>query len=102
MDPLTDVLVHGQDIARPLGRGRKMPGEQTAAAATHVCGSAFYGARKRLRSTTLTATDIEWTFGTGPDEVRGPVGALLLIATGRPAALPELTGSGVDQLAATL
>lgn len=102
MDPLTDALVHGQDIARPLGREHDLPSEQAAAAATHVCRSAFYGARKRLRGTTLIATDIDWTFGTGPDEARGAVAALLLVATGRPAALPELTGPGVDRLTAAL
>jgi hypothetical protein len=33
----------------------------------------------------LVATDIDWTRGSGP-EVRGPIGALLLLLTGRPEA----------------
>ncbi|MGW5136931.1 hypothetical protein [Streptomyces sp. NPDC004135] len=36
----------------------------------------------------LVATDIDWTCGAGP-EIRGPVGALLLLLTGRPEAARE-------------
>ena len=45
----------------------------------------------------LTATDTDWTRGVGP-EVAGPVGALLLLLTGRPAALDRLTGAGAGAL----
>ena len=45
----------------------------------------------------LTATDINWTRGQGP-EVVGPIGALLLLLTGRDAALEQLTGAGADDL----
>lgn len=51
VDPLVDALVHGQDVAPPLGRERAMPPEQTAAALGHVLASLFYGARKRLSGT---------------------------------------------------
>jgi len=77
LDPLTDALVHTQDIARPLGRVREMPVRPTVAALEHVMKSAFYGARKRFRGMRLVATDVEWTAGEGADEVRGPVGELL-------------------------
>lgn len=43
MAPLIDVLVHGQDIARPLGRRRPMPAEPATAALALVAGVAFYG-----------------------------------------------------------
>lgn len=102
LDPLVDVLVHGQDIARPLGRTREMPVEQTIASIGHVLPSRFYGNRTRLRGTRLVATDCEWSAGEGPHEVRGPVGDLLLIATGRPAGLAALEGTGVERLAAVL
>ncbi|WP_406195063.1 maleylpyruvate isomerase family mycothiol-dependent enzyme [Streptomyces europaeiscabiei] len=102
LDPLVDFLVHGQDIARPLGRDRPMPTEQAAAALAHVVASPFYGARKRLRAVRLVATDATWTTGTGPDEVRGPLADLLLLATGRPAGLTGVFGPGVEKLAATL
>jgi uncharacterized protein (TIGR03083 family) len=82
LDPLIDALVHGQDIARPLGRTRAMPVRPAVAALEHVLVSKFYGARKRLRDTRLVATDVDWSAGTG-DEVRGPVSELLMLATGR-------------------
>lgn len=102
LDPLVDALVHGQDVARPLGRVREMPVEPTVAALDHVRRSIFYGARKRFRGTRLVATDVEWSAGDGPDEVRGPVGDLLLLATGRAAGLATLLGPGVDRIASAL
>jgi uncharacterized protein (TIGR03083 family) len=94
LDPLVDALVHGQDIARPLGRVREMPAEPVIAAIEHVRTSAFYGARKRLRGTTLVATDLDWSAGEGPDEVRGTAADLLLLATGRTTGLSSLSGLG--------
>ncbi|MBC6470408.1 maleylpyruvate isomerase family mycothiol-dependent enzyme [Actinomadura alba] len=104
LDPLVDMLVHGQDIVRPLGRVREMPVERAIAALDHVRVdiSPAYGARKRLRGTRLVATDVEWSAGKGPDEVRGPVGDLLLVATGRAAGLAGLSGPGAERIAATL
>jgi uncharacterized protein (TIGR03083 family) len=104
LDPLVDVLVHGQDIARPLGRVREMSAERAIAALDHVRTdtSPAYGARKRLRGTRLVATDVEWSAGDGSDEVRGPVGDLLLLATGRAAGLAGLSGPGAERIAATL
>lgn len=102
LDPLVDVLVHGQDVARPLGRKRETPAEQTVAALEHVLASRFYGARKRLLGTRLVATDQEWSAGEGPDEVRGPAGELLLLATGRAAGLAGVSGPGAERIAAAL
>lgn len=36
LDPLLDTIVHGQDVARPLGIARPMPVEQTVAALEHA------------------------------------------------------------------
>lgn len=102
LDPLVDALVHGQDVARPLGRTREMPVEQTIAALEHVRVSRFYGARKRFRAARLIATDCGWSAGEGPNDVRGPVGELLMVATGRAAGLTGLTGAGVDRVRAAL
>ena len=44
----------------------------------------------------LTATDADWTRGQGPD-VAGPIGALLLLLTGREAALDQLAGEGAGR-----
>ncbi|MGW4867781.1 maleylpyruvate isomerase family mycothiol-dependent enzyme [Streptomyces chartreusis] len=102
LDPLTDFLVHGQDIARPLGRAHAMPAEQTVAALRHVVASRFYGAAKRLSGVRLVATDADWSTGEGAAEARGTVGDLLLLATGRPAGLAGLSGPGVERLATAL
>ena len=102
LDPLVDVLVHGQDIARPLGRVRPTPQEQTIAALEHVLASPFYGARKRLRGVRLVATDANWSRGEGQDEARGPAGDLLLLATGRAAGLTGVSGPGAERLATVL
>ncbi|MEV0646217.1 maleylpyruvate isomerase family mycothiol-dependent enzyme [Phytomonospora sp. NPDC050363] len=102
LDPLVDFLVHGQDVARPLGRSRQMPVEQAAVALGQVVGSVFYGAGKRLRGTRIIATDCAYAHGDGPHELRGPVGDLLLVATGRPAGLAALEGPGVARVAAAL
>lgn len=102
LDPLVDVLIHGQDIARPLGRVRPTPREQTIAALEHVLASPFYGARKRLRGVRLVATDENWSRGEGQDEVRGPAGDLLLPATGRAAGLTGVSGPGAERLGRVL
>ena len=64
----------------------------------HAVNSRWYGGSKRFGDVTLIATDIEWSFGTGDRDVRGPAGDLLLIATGRRAGLAQLSGSGVELL----
>ena len=98
LEPLVDVLVHGQDIARPLGRDRPMPTAAAAAAAQRACDMRFpFRARKRLAGLRLAATDIDWTVGSGAP-VKGPIAALLLLVTGRDAAVEQLTGDGVRAL----
>ncbi|MET0865675.1 MAG: maleylpyruvate isomerase family mycothiol-dependent enzyme [Nakamurella sp.] len=97
-DPLVDVLIHTQDIVRPLGRRQPMPDLDALAVAGYVWGKSFpYGAQRRLRGVRLSATDVDWTVGEGAP-VEGPVSALLLLMTGRTASLPELSGAGVTRL----
>jgi uncharacterized protein (TIGR03083 family) len=98
---LFDVLVHTQDVAIPVGRAVAMPPEAARAGATRVwtmtMGWPFW-ARRRLRGVRLRATDTDWSVGAGPD-LEGPIGALLLLLTGRTeAALPHLAGPGVPTL----
>lgn len=101
LDPLADILVHGQDIARPLGHHRPMPPHRVVPALGHVWGSGFYGGRGRVEGLRFTATDTDWTRGTGP-EVRATAGDLLLFATGRRAARSGLTGPGAAEAAKRL
>jgi len=104
LEPLLDVLVHGQDIAVPLGRPRTMPIEPAVTAATRVWDIPVWMAptfhtRRRLRGLRLVATDADWAVGEG-EVVEGPVEALLLLMTGRTAvARARLTGPGTARLA---
>lgn len=99
-DAMMDVLVHGQDIALPLGLQRPMPLEPAVVSADHLWHMGFpFHARKRLAGLRLVATDAEWSAGEG-DEVRGPIDALLMLLAGRTATVPRLTGAGVATLTA--
>jgi uncharacterized protein (TIGR03083 family) len=93
-----DYLVHGQDIAVPLGRSLQMPRDLAVVAADRVWSrSRMFHASKKLAGYRLVADDARWAVGLGL-EVCGSIGALLLLLTGRPAALPQLSGSGVADL----
>jgi uncharacterized protein (TIGR03083 family) len=93
-----DIVVHGQDIAIPLGIPREMPKDAALAGIERVWTMGWpFGVKRPLKRFRFVATDVDWAAGDGP-EVRGPVSALLLLLTGRPAALPGLSGPVVEQL----
>jgi uncharacterized protein (TIGR03083 family) len=97
-DTAIDYLVHGQDIAVPLDRGLPVPPDLAVLAAGRVWSSPrVFHARKKLAGYRLAADDAPWAAGQGP-EIRGPIGALLLLLTGRSAVLPQLSGPGVADL----
>lgn len=102
LETLIDILVHGQDIALPLGRRLDMPPRAAATAATRVLSMRWPpplpGARK-MAGFRLIATDTTWFAGDGPP-VYGPIAAILLVCAGRLAALPQLSGAGVADLTA--
>jgi hypothetical protein len=101
LEPMIDVLCHAQDIARPTGRAYPMPAAAAAAAADRVWGMPFpFQAQRRLRGFELVATDAPWRAGRGA-RVEGPISALLLLVSGRPAAMADLTGPGAAKLAET-
>jgi uncharacterized protein (TIGR03083 family) len=102
LETLTDILVHSQDIAMPLGRDLTMRPTASAHAATRRWDTrdtwlAMVFRRLPLDGYRLNATDTDWTRGQGP-EIAGPIGALLLLLTGRSTALEELTGDGAADL----
>lgn len=101
MDPLMDIVVHGQDIARPLGREHEIPARVASTVLTYVAGNRLLGAPERLVGLELGATDVDWSTGEGA-LVRGTSADLLLVAAGRPAGLQHLTGPGVPLLAQRL
>ena len=85
LEPLIDVLVHAQDILRPLGRTRPTDPAAGALAAQRAWSMGFpFHARKRLAGLHLVATDHPWQAGEGT-RVEAPVGELLLLVTGRDA-----------------
>lgn len=82
-DPLTDVLVHSQDICIPLGIDRPMPPEAAVAAAQRVWQRGFpFRARRRFAGSRLVATDVEFAVGQGRP-IEAPIRDLLLLLTGR-------------------
>jgi uncharacterized protein (TIGR03083 family) len=99
---LFDLLVHGQDIAIPLEIDLRVPPEAGAAGASRVWSMGWpFWAKRRLRGMRLTATDVDWSVGSGA-EISGPIRGLLLLLTGRTcAAAPLLSGAGVAQLVDT-
>jgi uncharacterized protein (TIGR03083 family) len=89
-DPLLDVVVHAQDLSRPLGIRFDSPVEAQVEAAEWVWRRWFpFFTARRLRGFRLVADDADWARGSGV-EVRGPVGALALVSTGRAAGLDDL------------
>ncbi len=106
LETLTDALVHGQDIAIPLGLPLAMDPRAAVIAATRRWETrgtwlAKVNRRLPLDGLRLRATDAEWAVGEGP-EVAGPIAALLLLITGRPARVADLAGDGAALLAARL
>ncbi len=95
---LGEVLVHGEDIRRPLGIAHEYPVASVTAVTEFYAGSnVLIGGKRRVGGVALEATDTEWSHGSGPT-VAGPARALMLATAGRKAALDELTGPGVEIL----
>jgi uncharacterized protein (TIGR03083 family) len=95
---LGEIVVHGEDIRRPLGQKHQSPeGALVAVADNWKNSNLLIGAKRRIAGLRLRATDIEWAHGDGP-EVSGPLISLILAMTGRKAAHPDLTGEGLTAL----
>jgi len=95
---LGEVIVHSQDIRRPLGIEHQYNTGALVQVADFYKGSnALIGSKNRIAGLTLRATDADWSHGTGP-EVSGPMLSLVMSMTGRKAALDDLSGDGVATL----
>ncbi|MGI8662572.1 MAG: maleylpyruvate isomerase family mycothiol-dependent enzyme [Acidimicrobiales bacterium] len=99
IDPLCDTILHAQDIRRPLGLPRVVPAAPLLAVADHLVGNRFYKTPKRLQGLQVRMTDHAWEHGDGA-LVEGPGEAIVLMMTGRRAALDDLDGEGVATLRA--
>jgi uncharacterized protein (TIGR03083 family) len=94
LDPLIDILVHNQDIGRPLGIEHPMPPDAAAAAADRVLSTPWPIRRwKPPTQVRLIATDVDWAHGSG-EEVRSPMESHLLALTGREAVTRRSTAAG--------
>jgi uncharacterized protein (TIGR03083 family) len=95
---LGEVMVHGEDIRRAVGARGEHPAEHlTTLAESYKKTGAPLRAKKRLEGLKVTATDLDWTSGEGP-EVRGPCMSLILAMVGRADALADCEGDGVGTL----
>jgi uncharacterized protein (TIGR03083 family) len=95
---LSDTMIHGEDIRRPLGMRRQFPADRLAYVLDRLAPlTPALNVKRRISGLRLRATDMDWSHGDGP-EISGPGEALLLAMTGRSVALDELSGEGVVAL----
>ena len=102
--PLTDVIVHGEDILRPLGRSVAVA-EPALAAVLH-----FMTSRKATRGFGVISvddvhfepTDVDVSIGHGGQIVTGPALSMVCVLVGRPVFLDDLSGPGADLLRSRL
>jgi uncharacterized protein (TIGR03083 family) len=106
--PLTDVMMHGIDIRRPLGivRAPMDSAEESKRWRVILDNTTKSKVQKFFKNdvggVTLQATDMDWTFGTGP-VVRGTSEDLALVLSRRcktDASFSRLSGEGVALLKA--
>lgn len=101
--PLTDLLVHGEDVRRPLGITRTIPADRLRTALDFLQTSKTRGfvGRGWLTDLRFEATDLDWHHGDGA-LLRGPGASLVIAMCGRPAGLDDLEGDGVAVLRSRL
>jgi uncharacterized protein (TIGR03083 family) len=95
VEPLLDVLVHTQDILRPLGLRHEMPPEAAAVAADRARLHASYIGWRSAKRLRLVATDLDWVRGKGPT-LEGPMQELLMVSTGRAPDPSLVSGDGLE------
>ncbi len=99
MAMLGEIVVHGEDIRRPLTLTHRAPEPALVAVADSWKNSnLLIGSKRRIAGLRLRATDVSWVHGDGP-EVTGPLQSLVLAMTGRKGSHVELSGEGVAELA---
>ncbi len=95
---LGEVVVHAQDIRRPLGIDRAPSIDAFTAVATFFASRDFaVASRTAVAGLRLEATDGSFTHGDGP-LVRGTTAALTMAMAGREAYCDDLDGPGVPIL----
>ena len=96
--PLSEVVVHTEDVARPLGRTvDRAPEALVASLDFYRQAQPLIGGKKRSEGLHLVADDVGWEHGSGPT-VSGRAIDLLLALSGRRAGLGGLSGDGAATL----
>lgn len=93
---LADVLIHTQDVRRPLQLEDSLDPALTVDALDFITGHKMaksFVERRPLEGVRLVASDASWSFGDGP-EISGTAEALLMGIAGRPV-LDDLSGDGL-------
>ena len=86
---LSEWIIHGQDIRRPLGLRATFDAEHLIAIVETAMKWYAWDSGKRKTAFRLEATDAEWSVGTGPI-YRGPLEAIVMVVMGRTAAMRDL------------
>ena len=94
---LVDCLVHHQDMRRPLGMRRDIPADRLLSALPFAVTAPPLRGFWNARGVRLVATDLDWSWGRGP-EARGPAEAVLMVLAGRRGVAGELSGAGASIL----
>ncbi len=98
--PLGEIIVHSEDIRRPLGIAHAYPTNAlTRVAEFYAKSNLIIHGKSRVSGLTLRATDTDWSNGSGP-LVTGPMLDLVMATAGRRVAYDKLTGDGVETLRA--
>jgi uncharacterized protein (TIGR03083 family) len=102
--PLTDVIVHGADMLRPLDRTAAVAPEALATSLDWLARGRAKGFVPKGRADGLAfeAVDLDRTFGAGPAVVRGPAVTLCSALCGRTVMAAELTGDSAAVLSGRL
>lgn len=95
---LGELVVHAEDIRRPLGLRHVPDAEGLLAVARFFATKDFaVNSRSLVKGLSLVATDADFRSGAGP-EVDGPLLSLVMAMAGRSAVLGDLHGDGVPEL----
>lgn len=92
-----EIVVHGEDIRRPLQISHAYDGTHMAEALDYLSGDHVFGAKSVVQGLHLIATDADIAVGRG-QRVEGSAISLLLAASGRRPALAGLRGPGCQLL----
>ena len=93
---VSDTAIHTQDVRRPLGLPGSLDDKVLRTALGFVTTdkmATMLVNRRPIEGVSLRATDLDWSFGDGP-EISGPAEAILMGLADRPV-LDELSGEGL-------